>query len=78
MLKTVKVRCVNGALAPLEPLDLDEGAEYLITLNLPPPPGANPPPSSAGAWRQDGAYWEETLHRIYEARRAGSRTPPEQ
>ena len=34
MLKTIKARCVNGALVPLEPVELREGDEYLITLTL--------------------------------------------
>ena len=37
MLKTIKARCVNGALAPLEPVDLREGDEYLITFDARPP-----------------------------------------
>lgn len=30
MLETIKARCVNGALVPLEPVELREGDEYLI------------------------------------------------
>ncbi len=50
MLKTIKARCVNGALVPLEPIDLREGDEYLMTLDvLPaplPPEGSRPGPST--------------------------------
>ena len=33
MLKTVKARCVNGALTPLEPVELREGDECGITVD---------------------------------------------
>ena len=79
MLKTIKARCVNGALVPLEPVELREGDEYLMTLDaLPaplPPEGSRPGPSTAGAWRKHDEYWKQETERIYEARRSGSRTP---
>ena len=31
MLKTIKACCVNGALYPLEPVELQESGEYLVT-----------------------------------------------
>ena len=37
MLKTIKARCVNGALVPLEPVKLREGDEYLMTFDAQPP-----------------------------------------
>ena len=37
MLKTIKASCVNGALVPLDPVDLREGDEYLITFDARPP-----------------------------------------
>jgi predicted DNA-binding antitoxin AbrB/MazE fold protein len=81
MLKTVKTRCVNGALTPLEPVELREGAEYLITLDALPASShsenAGPAPSTAGAWQKDDEYWEGALRTIYEARRSGSRVEPE-
>ena len=81
MLKTIKARCVNGALVPLEPVELREGDEYLLTLGALPvpssPEGARPGPSTAGAWQNDDEYWEETQRMLYEARRLGSRVVPE-
>ena len=32
MLKTVKAKFTNGAIVPLEPLDIEEGEEVLVTL----------------------------------------------
>ena len=32
MVKTVKARFTNGAIVPLEPLDIEEGEEILVTL----------------------------------------------
>ena len=81
MLKTIKARCVNGALVPLEPVELRECDEYLMTLDaLPaplPPEGSRPGPSTAGAWRKHDEYWEETQRMLYEARRLGSRVVPD-
>ncbi len=81
MLKTIKARCVNSTLVPLEPVELREGDEYLITLDALPAPshteGANPGPSTAGAWRKHDEYWEETQRMLYEARRLGSRVVPD-
>ena len=80
MLKTIKARCVNGALVPLEPVDLREGDEYLMTLDALPAPlsteGARPGPSTAGAWQDEDEYWEEMQRMLYEARRLGSRVVP--
>ena len=39
MLKTIKARYVNGALTPLEPVQLREGDEYLLTLDALPSSG---------------------------------------
>ncbi|MXZ92454.1 MAG: hypothetical protein F4W95_04380 [Chloroflexi bacterium] len=79
MLKTIKARCVNGALVPLEPVELIEGDEYLMTLDALPVPsstdGARPGPSTAGAWQDEDEYWEATKRMLYEARSAGSRFP---
>ena len=40
MLNTIKARCVNGALVPVDAVELEEGAEYLMTLKLAPTPEA--------------------------------------
>ena len=39
MLKTLKARCVNGALALLEPVELRKVHEYLLNLDVHPAPG---------------------------------------
>ena len=81
MLKTIKARCVNGALVPLEPVELREGDEYLMTLDPLPAPstpeGSKPGPSTAGAWQKYDEYWEEAQRMLYEARRLGSRVVPD-
>ena len=82
MLKTIKARCVNGALVPLEPVELREGDEYLITFDARPPLSDEERQrllkSTAGAWQKNSEYWEKELERIYEARRLGSRIPSEE
>ena len=81
MLKTIKARCVNGALVPLGPVDLREGDEYLIKLDVRPPLSEEERQqllkSTAGAWQKDDEYWEETQRMLYEARRLGSRVVPD-
>ena len=82
MLKTIKARCMNGALVPLEPVELSEGDEYLITFEARPPLSDEERQrllrSTAGAWRKNDGYWEQVQREIYESRRAGSRIPLEQ
>lgn len=77
MLKTIKARCVNGALHPLEPVELQESGEYLVTVDIAPSLSDDERRrllrAAAGSWRKDGAYWEQALQAIYEARRLGSR-----
>lgn len=79
MLKTIKARCVNGTLVPLEPVELREGDEYLKGFDARPPLSDEERQrllrSTAGAWRKNDAYWEETQRMLYEARRTGSRVP---
>ena len=80
MLKTIKARCVNGALAPPEPVELREGDEYEINLGIHPSrPGADVQRRllPAGAWQDEDEYWEEAQRMLYEARRLGSRVVPE-
>jgi predicted DNA-binding antitoxin AbrB/MazE fold protein len=76
---TIRVRYSNGALRPIERLDLAEGQELSITLEPEPPivrPAIDPHGDflerSFGAWVGliDG---EELKRRIYEARERGSR-----
>ena len=77
MLQTIKARCVNGALYPLEPVELQESGEYLVTVDIAPPLSDAERRrllrSAAGSWRKDGVYWEQALQTIYESRRLGSR-----
>ena len=85
MNKTVKAKVINGVLIPLEPVSLEEGVEYRLTLMDIPPASegiaANGDPdafrATAGAWAYDREYWENFLKIVYEARIAGSREPVE-
>lgn len=70
MLKTIKARCANGALVPLEPVELHEGDEYLINFDVHSAPNKDTearllPP---GAWQDEDEYWEATKPMLYEAR----------
>ena len=40
MIAKVKARFSNGMLIPLEPLDLEEGREYMITIEYEPAPSS--------------------------------------
>ena len=85
MIKTVKAKVIDGVLTPLEPISLEEGVEYRLTLmDIPPTPegtAANGDPeafrATAGTWAYDREYWENFLKILYEARAAGSREPVE-
>ena len=44
MITNVKARYANGALVPLEPLDLEEGAEVTVTVSI----AKAPQPTPAG------------------------------
>lgn len=39
MITNVKARCANGVLTSLEPLDLEEGKEVMVSINDAPPRG---------------------------------------
>ena len=83
MNKTVKAKVINGILTPLEPITLEEGVEYRLTLMDIPRASegtaANGDPeafrATAGTWAYDREYWENFLKIHYEARAAGSREP---
>ena len=85
MIKTVKAKVINGVLTPLEPVSLEEGVEYRLTLMDIPPASegtaANGDPeafrATMGVWRDEREYWENFLKIVYEARAAGSREPVE-
>ena len=77
MIKTVKARFSNGALTPLEALELQDGEDVTTEIKTAPSPkrlglGLK---ASAGAWK--GTHDPEELKRmIYEARGTGSREEP--
>ena len=77
MRKTVKVKFINGTLVPLEPIDLVEGAEYRIHLEVESELSNQERiellQSTVGSWAKEDEYWEKTLRMIYEARSAVSR-----
>jgi predicted DNA-binding antitoxin AbrB/MazE fold protein len=77
MHKTIKARYHNGQLEPLEPLELDEGSEVLITIDSPalgPPSGPDPTLATSGVFK-GSRHWEE-LEKELEERRCRE-SPPE-
>ena len=85
MNKTVKAKVIDGVLTPLEPITLEEGVEYRLTLTDTRPASEWPTPeydpdafrATMGVWRDEREYWENFLKILYEARAAGSREPAE-
>lgn len=77
MITSVKARYSNGALVPLEPLDLEEGKEVTVSIEE-----AGSPEKSlralqvvAGAWK--GTHDpDELLRKIYSDRLVSSRPEP--
>ena len=74
----VKVKAIysNGALTPLEPLNLEEGQEVMVSIeDIPSPNRAiEGLRAAAGGWK-GGRDPEELKRMIYEARITGSREP---
>ena len=72
----LKARFSEGVLKPLERLDLEEGAEVFITLDVGPAETGERrrqrSKASAGAWGRPGDG-ERLKRTLYEARVAGSR-----
>ncbi len=72
----VRAKYENGVLTPLEPLDLKEGAEVMVSVE-----GAASVDSRIDALRASEGGWkgsrdpEELKRMIYEARDGGSREP---
>lgn len=66
MSKTIKARYAHGVLEPLEPLELEEGKELVVTIEE--------PPSAEDRFEQAAGSWaglidaEEFLRDIYLAR----------
>lgn len=74
MLRTIRARFTDGALKPLEHLDLEEGAEVTVSIedSLPSEEAIRALRATAGAWK--GRHDPEELKRmLYEARLTGSR-----
>ncbi len=77
MIANVRARFSDGALRPLEPLDLEEGADVMVSIEGLPSPERTIEAlrASAGGWV--GLHDREELKRmIYEARLTGSREKP--
>lgn len=77
MIANVRARFSDGVLRPLEPLDLEEGADVMVSIEDVPPPERTIEAlrASAGGWV--GLHDPEDLKRmIYEARLTGSREKP--
>ena len=83
MHKTVTAKVINGVLTPLEPITLEEGVEYRMTLKDTRPISEQPNfeadmeafRATAGVWRDRREYWENFIQTMYAAREAGSREP---
>ena len=77
MTTNVKARYSNGALVPLEPLDLEEGKEVTVSIEDVRPPGnaLHVLQAVAGAWK--GTHDpEELLRNIYSDRLVNARPEP--
>ena len=79
MIAKVRARYADGVLTPLEPLDLEEGAEVTVSVEglsarLESRKGIL---AAAGGWAGQGD-WDEFIRMIYEARLTGSRSWPDQ
>ena len=74
MIAKVKARYADGVLTPLEPLDIDEGAEVTVSVEGPSArlESRTGILAAAGGWAGQGD-WEEFIRMIYEARLTGSR-----
>lgn len=81
MKKTIRVKFSNGVFVPLEELDIEDGTELPVSFEqkylIPLEERIKLTMSAAGAWK--GKIDGEALQReIYEARRTGSRLPPDE
>ncbi len=74
MLRTIRAKFTDGALKPLQKLDLEEGAEVILSIEDTPSSDRTIRAlrASAGAWK--GKHDPEELKRtLYKARITGSR-----
>jgi predicted DNA-binding antitoxin AbrB/MazE fold protein len=69
MSKTIKARFQAGKLEPIEPLELEEGKEVVITVTEPATPGGpvDPIAATSGAWK-DLLDCEQFEKDVYESR----------
>jgi predicted DNA-binding antitoxin AbrB/MazE fold protein len=69
MSKTIKARYHEGRFEPLEPLDLEEGSEVLITVAGPEAaaPAIDPIAATSGAWK-DLLDCDQFERDVYESR----------
>ena len=76
MIANVKARFSKGVLTPLEPLDLEEGKEVMVSIEDVPSTDHRLEAlrASAGGW-EGGRDPEELKRMLYEARVKGSRDP---
>ena len=77
MIANVKARFSNGVLTPMEPLDLEEGQEVMVSIVEDVPSTdrrLEALRASAGGW-EGGRDPEELKRMLYEARVKGSREP---
>ena len=81
MLNGVKAKYSKGAIMPLEPLDIEEGANLRVSIEI--EPDASRAERSRKALRAAAGGWkgshdpDELIRDIYEARLTGSRPDPE-
>ena len=54
MIANIKARYANGALVPLEPLDLEEGAEVRVAVKKDAPTAKDAPPAKDGTPQKRG------------------------
>ena len=77
MLNSVKARFTDGALTPVEPLELEDGEEVTLEVKTARSPerAIQALRATAGAWK--GTHDPEELKKmLYEARLTGSRETP--
>ncbi len=78
VLKHFRARYSKGVLEPLEAIDLEEGAEVLLTIRRVPSPKRDLEAfrRAAGGWKGHHDDPDELIRMLYESRITGSREPP--
>ena len=79
MTATIRAKFTNGNIVPLEPLDIEEGTDLSVDIQIKPARSAEErrkrTMSAIGAWKGRRDI-EEMKRSLYEARIAGSREEP--